>query len=85
MSIRRKRGWELRETEATPEAMFLRRRDLLKAAAAGPILAPGFFTSFALAGEDPSAGLYPAKQNPRYALDRPLTDEKLATLYNNFY
>jgi len=35
--------------------------------------------------EDPSSGLYPAKQNPRYTLDRPLTDEKLATTYNNFY
>jgi len=31
------------------------------------------------------AGLYPAKRNPRYTLDRPLTDEKLATYYNNFY
>jgi methionine sulfoxide reductase catalytic subunit len=85
LSIRRKREWELRETEATPEAVFLRRRELLRAAAAGPILASGFFASFALAGEDPSAGLYPAKQNPRYVLDRPLTDEKLATAYNNFY
>ena len=34
---------------------------------------------------DPSAGLYPAKRNERYTLDRPLTDEKLATTYNNFY
>src|SRR6516225_8470001 len=85
MSIRRKRGWELRESDTTPEGVFLRRRELLKAAAAGSILAPGFFTSFALAEEDPSAGLYPAKQNPRYVLDRPLTDEKLATAYNNFY
>src|SRR5260370_26336295 len=34
---------------------------------------------------DPSTGLYPAERNPRYTLDRPLTDEKLATTYNNFY
>ena len=86
MLIGRRRGWELRESEVTPEAVFHRRRDLLKAVAAGSILAPGLLSSFAAAaGEDPSAGLYPAKQNPRYLLDRPLTDEKLATSYNNFY
>ncbi len=43
MLIRRKRGWELRDTAATPEAVFLGRRELLKAAAAGSILAPGLF------------------------------------------
>ena len=86
MLIRRNRGWEISESEATPEAVFLRRRELLKAVAAGSILAPGLFSSFAAAAdEDPSAGLYPAKPNPHYTLDRPLTDEKLATTYNNFY
>src|SRR5256885_1037111 len=86
MLIEPKRGWELRESEATPEAVFHRRRDLLKAIAAGSILAPGLLSSFARAAEaEPSAELYPAKQNPRYVLDRPLTDEKLATSYNNFY
>ena len=85
MPIRRKRGWELPESEATPEAVFLKRRELLKFVAAGSILAPGLFSSLAMAGEDPSAELYPAKRNPRYTLDRPLTDEKLATYYNNFY
>ena len=85
MLIGRRRGWELPDTEATPEAMFLGRRELLKAAAAGSILVPGLLSSLAMAAEDPSAALYPAKQNARYTLDRPLTDEKLATKYNNFY
>src|SRR6516165_10032660 len=85
MPVRRRRGWELRDSAATPEAVFLRRRELLKSVAAGSILAPGLFASLALAGEDASAELYPAKRNPRYTLDRPLTDEKLATYYNNFY
>ncbi len=86
MLIGRKRGWELREREVTPESVFYGRRELLKAVAAGSILSPGLLSSLAeAAGEDPSAGLYPAKQNPRYTLDRPLTDEKLATSYNNFY
>jgi len=86
MLIRHKKGWELRESEVTPETVFHRRRDLLKAVAAGSILAPGLFSSFArAAGEETSVELYPAKQNPRYVLDRSLTDEKLATSYNNFY
>jgi sulfoxide reductase catalytic subunit YedY len=86
MLIGRRRGWELRESEATPESVFYGRRELLKAVAAGSILAPGLLSSLAAAaGEVPEAGLYPAKQNPRYTLDRPLTDEKLATSYNNFY
>jgi len=86
MLVRRKRGWELRESEATPEAVFHCRRDLLKAIVAGSIIAPGLMSPFAVAaGDNPEARLYPAKQNTRYPLDRPLTDEKLATKYNNFY
>src|SRR5260370_7379568 len=39
MLIWRRRGWELRESEATPELAFLGRRRLLKGVAAGSILA----------------------------------------------
>ncbi len=34
---------------------------------------------------DPSAGLYPAKRNDKYGVPTPMTAEKLATTYNNFY
>jgi sulfoxide reductase catalytic subunit YedY len=34
---------------------------------------------------DPTADLYPAKRNEKYTLDRPITDEKINTHYNNFY
>jgi len=87
MLIRRRRGWELRDSEATPEAIFLGRRSLVKAIAAGSMLSSGLLSAVASAAaeDDPSAGLYPAKQNPSYTLDRPLTNEKLATTYNNFY
>jgi len=83
MLIRRRRGWELPESAATPEAAFIARRTLVKAIAAGSLIPamPGL----ALADDDPSAGLYPAKRNPRYAVDQALTDEKVATHYNNFY
>src|SRR5215470_13829263 len=88
MLIKAKRGWELPESAATPEHVFRARRRLCQAIAAGPILlAAGamFGTRGAQAGTDPSAGLYPVKQNPRYKLDRPVTPEADATSYNNYY
>jgi len=86
MLIRRKKGWELPESAATGEAVFHDRRRLIQGLAAGPILASGLLrTGAALADDDPSASLYPAKRNPKYTLDRPLTDEKYPTTYNNFY
>src|SRR5271156_5061261 len=86
MFIRRKRGWELSESTATDEAVFHDRRRLIQAIAAGPILASGLLGGReALADADPSVALYPAKRNPKYTLDRPLTDMKFPTTYNNFY
>jgi sulfoxide reductase catalytic subunit YedY len=94
MLTRVRRGWELPESAATPEAVFRDRRRLLKAAAAGPILlaAPAALLGcdseeeIAVANEpDPSAHLYPVKRNERYALDRAVTAEADATTYNNYY
>ena len=39
MQILRRRGWELPESEATPEAVFRDRRRLIQAAAMGSIAA----------------------------------------------
>lgn len=88
MFIRKKPGWELPESAATPESVFLSRRRLLKGLAAGPMLATAgslLPRRSAAAAEDPSAALYPVPRNPRYELDRALTAEELATSYNNFY
>src|SRR5579883_2635760 len=90
MWVKRKRGWEIAEHEATPEAVFHDRRVLLKAMGMGALVAAtgtGALTAAApaFADTDPSAGLYPAKANHKYALDRPVTPEKLSTTYNNFY
>ena len=86
MLIRRKKGWELPESTATDETVFHDRRRLIKGLAAGPILASGLLgTGAAFADDDPSASLYPAKRNPKYTIDRPLTDAKYSTTYNNFY
>jgi methionine sulfoxide reductase catalytic subunit len=87
MLIRRKRGWELPESAATDEAVFHNRRALLKGLAAGPILAAGLGRVARADDGDPrpTAGLYPAKRDDKYKLDRPLTDAKYSTTYNNFY
>ncbi len=91
MLIRRLKGWEIPEAQATDEAVFLarqglRRRAFLAGAGAvmGGFAAPGFALGQG-AEVDPTADLYPAKRNPAFTLDRPLTDEKLAASYNNFY
>ena len=34
---------------------------------------------------DPTKDLYPVKRNDKFALDRPVTEEKINTSYNNFY
>ncbi|HEX2653606.1 MAG TPA: protein-methionine-sulfoxide reductase catalytic subunit MsrP [Xanthobacteraceae bacterium] len=85
MHIVRRKGWELPESLATSEHLFLNRRTLIGAGAAAL-----FVPSMADAQRvndlpDPSQGLYPAKRNERYTLDRPVTDEKVNGSYNNFY
>jgi sulfoxide reductase catalytic subunit YedY len=92
MLIKSKRGWEMRESEATPEHLLVNRRALVKTMGLGAIMAgaglgAGAFAALAAdaPAPDPSAGLYPAKRNERYTLDRPITDPKLSTTYNNFY
>ncbi len=78
MLIRRRRGWDIPERDATPEAVFLDRRALLAGgglsalAGAAALLA----AAQALAETDPTAALYPAASaTPAYTLDRPMTPE----------
>src|SRR6266481_4839715 len=86
MHIRRKRGWELPESAATPESFYLNRRSFAKVLAAGPILAAAGLALPAEAEDaDPSTKLYPFKRNDLYKLDRPLTPQDLVTGYNNYY
>ena len=87
MLIKRKRGWELPESAATPESVYMNRCNLLKSLGAGSILlggAPGLAFA-ATEAADPSASLYPVKRNEKFKLDRAITDEKYVTTYNNFY
>jgi len=85
MLIKSKKSWELPESEATDEAVFRDRRNLVKAIAAGPVLAGGMGAFSKAFAATPSDGLFPAAKNLRYRLDRETTPEKLVTTYNNFY
>ncbi|MFO1028479.1 MAG: protein-methionine-sulfoxide reductase catalytic subunit MsrP [Acetobacteraceae bacterium] len=73
MNIIRRRGWEIPEHLVTPEHFVLNRRTLLGAAGAMSIL-PAI------------AARADAPVNPAYKdAGRPVTDEKYATTYNNYY
>ena len=91
MHIRRKRGWELPDSAATPEFVYLSRRDFARSIAAGPALLAlgggimGEASPAAADDADPSAKLYPVKRNETYKLDRPLTPADMVTSYNNYY
>lgn len=84
MLIKRRAGWEMPESQATPEAVFMNRRGLLSAGA-GLIASAALPKLAAAQGGDPTLDLYPAKKNAAYTLDRPVTEEDLAANYNNFY
>ncbi|MBM3645436.1 MAG: protein-methionine-sulfoxide reductase catalytic subunit MsrP [Alphaproteobacteria bacterium] len=85
MLIKRTRGWELPERLVTPESVALGRRAAM--AGGGAILAGTLAPSAARAqaDADPTAKFYPARRNDTYGVPTPMTTEKLATTYNNFY
>lgn len=74
MLIRNRRSWEIPESQATSESLFLSRRAWL--AAAGFAGAHGLLASPALAQ---------AARNENFKLDRPVTDEALSSNHNNYY
>jgi sulfoxide reductase catalytic subunit YedY len=85
MFIKRPPGWGIPESEATPEATFLNRRQLMAGSAGligGALL--GGAAGFAQRA-DPTFDLYPATRNERYKLDREVTPERYSADYNNFY
>jgi sulfoxide reductase catalytic subunit YedY len=88
MLIRRVPGWAIKESEATPEHVFMNRRRFMGAAAG--VIGAGSIGSTAWAEKqprtpDPTADLYPAMRNEEFKLDRPITSPDLASTYNNFY
>src|SRR6266446_3027887 len=79
MHVIRRRGWEIPECLATPEHLFLNRRALLAGSSAAALsLAPKIALAQRISDlPDPTKDLYPVDRNEKYALDRPVTDEKI--------
>ena len=90
-----KKGWQISENLATPESVYLTRRGFIQGTALTSLATVG-----SLYGCGPSTipknlpeiewnetekSIYPTKHNPEFELDRPITDEKIAGTYNNFY
>ncbi len=78
---------DLREAEATPEALYLRRREFLRLGAAGAVgTAIGAVPLPALAGpDDPAGEVLPVSRKVDMAGGEKATTWKSVTTYNNFY
>ncbi len=91
MLIKSPPAWNIPERETTPEGIYLNRREMMKGAAAGTMLAASSMigAGSALAAQpwddDPSAKLYPVARNEAYTVARGITPEDLNSKYNNFY
>ncbi|OJY63367.1 MAG: mononuclear molybdenum enzyme YedY [Rhodospirillales bacterium 70-18] len=94
MFIHRRRGWEIPESQATPEQAVRGRRGVLAglAGAAGLVAAAparaAWFSSLVGGGEPAkpvALAPLPAPHNARYDPKRLLTNEGVATSYNNYY
>ncbi len=93
MLVRSRRGWELPERDATPQALVLGRRALVAGAGGAIALtaAPAASRAWSLFG--PAASVPPvtprhklaARRNAKYDPGRPITTELDTEDYNNFY
>lgn len=82
MNLRSPAKWQLKENQATPENLYLNRRQII----AGLGLASGSIAGGAFAKTKPVSDLKPlvfAKSD--YSVSDPLTPEAMVTSYNNFY
>jgi sulfoxide reductase catalytic subunit YedY len=93
MFVRRRRGWEIPESEVTPESAALGRRSLLAGLAVGGLAAgiaapaQAQWRLFGGGSHKPRVPLKPlnAPRNTRYDGGRPITAETEVASYNNFY
>lgn len=83
MHFFRRKGWELPESAASPEALVLSRRATL-GFGAGVMLA-GVTRSAHGADQAETDAFHPYPRNPAYVAGRPVTPEQVSGNYNNFY
>ncbi|NEQ37597.1 MAG: protein-methionine-sulfoxide reductase catalytic subunit MsrP [Okeania sp. SIO3I5] len=93
--IRIKKSWEIPETEITPEKVYLNRRRFMKNLIGAGLSATALSTLTNCASNSTTSPISEAvtlpniskfTSNPNFSqVERPITDEVLATTYNNFY
>lgn len=93
----RRRGWEIPESQATPEALVVGRRGTLRAAAGAAMglgIAAPASAQWLFGRREPEPAAPPAVEAPplpehmrnqRYRPDRAVSAERDATTYNNYY
>lgn len=88
MHVIHRRGWEIPENQATPEAIVMNRRQALAGLTGAGLLALSGQQAQAQAqafDPAPTDNLHPYAHNPAYTIEREVTAEKLNANYNNFY
>jgi len=92
--IKISKSWEISGSLATPESVFMNRRKFLQGTVLTTLATTALLTGCTSRPPDPDTEIplseiekkiYPAKRNETFKLDRPLTPEKIAASYNNFY
>ena len=84
MHVIHRKPWTLPDSATTDETIYRSRRSMLKVLGTGTMLLAGAGLPVRSAN-DLNTGLYPVQRNHRYRYDRPITNEKHATTYNNFF
>jgi sulfoxide reductase catalytic subunit YedY len=86
MLIRVRPKSEARESEVTPHALYLRRREFLRAAggAVGGLALAGIGLGFGISNAAPTS-IYASAQKSPFSTDEEHTSWESATTYNNFY
>lgn len=94
------KGWQIPESNATPEEVYINRRSFIKKLGLSGLgawgLMMGCFDGSSEAGAQSYGGdirstipkptpPYPAERNSKYKVDRAITTEEVAASYNNFY
>ncbi len=92
MRVRKNKPWDLPDRDVTPEGVVVDRRRFLETiAAAGMGALFSALPRVATAGGSEDAiprdvaRRYPARRNPRYPIDRPISRTEIVESYNNYY
>ena len=87
--------WSMADSEATPESVYMNRRDFIKGTSLVSLAATASLNGCGIGTtQNPNAPIewstnekkiYPVKRNKKYVLDRNISEEAIASSFNNFF